>query len=88
MAMGFIDRLHPISGHDFTWEREWRIKATSLELEPQHTTVFVKNKSDVEILLKEHYEPQDFAIRLLSEHAAPYGINLYPWSLISLEEIS
>lgn len=31
----------PVHGTDYTWEREWRIKADALSLDPKHTLVVV-----------------------------------------------
>jgi hypothetical protein len=39
-------KYDPINGIDFTWEREWRIRTDSLELDPAQTLVVVPSSSE------------------------------------------
>lgn len=73
---------------DFTWEREWRIWTDILQLDNKNTIVFVEKRIEAEELLSKFYGPQDQLIRTYPDYAAYQGISLYPWTLISLEELS
>ena len=72
-------RYEPNNGIDFTWEREWRIKCGQLSLQPEHTTIIVKNKRYREQLLEKYYAEQS---------NNPFNIDIYPWGLVSLDELS
>jgi hypothetical protein len=37
-------RYEPDQGIDYSWEREWRIKTDSLELDPEQTTIVVPSR--------------------------------------------
>ena len=39
-------RYDPINGDDYTWEREWRIATTRLQLDPKQTLVIVPSASE------------------------------------------
>lgn len=39
-------QYNPSDGIDFTWEREWRIKASELKLDPKHTLVVVPTSEE------------------------------------------
>lgn len=71
-------QYNPNKKFDFTWEREWRIKRDKLKLEPENTTIFVKNKKYRDKLLQAHYKSQ----------ANKSKVEIYPWGLVSLDEIS
>jgi hypothetical protein len=51
-------RYEPNNDIDFTWEKEWRIKCDKLFLEPDNTTIFVKDRKYLNILLEEYYMQQ------------------------------
>ena len=36
----------PLNGIDFTWEREWRVKSESLQLDPKHTLVILPTSEE------------------------------------------
>jgi hypothetical protein len=72
---------NPNSGNDFTWEREWRVHIDSLRLNPENCTVFVESRCELDELLGEFYGGQ------WGEHLAYCGVNIFPWGLVSLDEI-
>jgi hypothetical protein len=39
-------KYDPANGVDYTWEREWRIKTNSLQLDPTQTLVMVPTSAD------------------------------------------
>ncbi len=77
-------KYEPDQDFDFSWEREWRIKCNRLRLQPEMTTVFVKDRQHLNILLNEHYSGQSS----WTLTGTPFSIEIYPWGLISLDEIS
>jgi hypothetical protein len=46
-------RYEPDKGIDYSWEREWRVKADSLELNPEQTTIVVPSR-----LWERHYHSE------------------------------
>ncbi|HVE45037.1 MAG TPA: hypothetical protein VNC84_07925 [Gammaproteobacteria bacterium] len=77
-------RYDPAKNFDFTWEREWRVQCNELVLQPEITTVFVKDRNDVRLLLEEYHGHQSSWSLL----GVPFIIDIFPWGLISLDEIS
>ena len=77
-------RYDPAKNFDFSWEREWRVNCDQLLLQPEITTVFVKSRDDIRLLLEEYYGHQSS----WSLVGVPFNIDIYPWGLISLDEIS
>lgn len=69
-------RFNPINGIDFTWEREWRIKTDSLELDSAKMTIFVPNPQYKELIDTDPEINQVFkkAIFPLSIYGLKYSI--------------
>ena len=42
-------RYEPHNGVDFTWEREWRIRAEALPLDPEQTTIVVPSRQWLDV---------------------------------------
>ncbi|MFN2424711.1 MAG: hypothetical protein ABR572_13155 [Cryomorphaceae bacterium] len=47
-----LSRKPPI---DFTWEREWRVKKTSLEIDPLNYILVVPNREIADNIVSDHY---------------------------------
>jgi hypothetical protein len=72
----------PVSGIDFTWEREWRIRTDSLVLEPRHTLVVVPDASEAFYLGYLHSELEVDVDR----DGTPEGASHQPtWVCVSLD---
>lgn len=62
---------------DFSWEREWRICAESVTLEPATAHILVPNESWAERIICDHQEhEQEYIDRLASEYGEEY--RMYP----------
>ena len=77
----------PTSGVDFTWEREWRIKAESLVLDPKYTLVVVPTSDEAFELVYEFANIEaDWDVE--GSHGEPYITGTYhspKWLAVSLD---
>jgi hypothetical protein len=73
----------PVRGIDFTWEREWRIQAKSLQLDPEHTLVIVPTASEAFDLM--HYH-SNLELNSVDDEGNPEDLHHKPkWMAISLD---
>jgi len=73
----------PLHGMDFTWEREWRIKADELVLDPKQTLVIVPTAEEAFALVYEfaNIEPDGY-----DDDGNPEGLFHNPkWLAVALE---
>lgn len=74
---------------DFTWEREWRLHADVLQLEPERCCIVVASEADRAALFIEHAEREE--LRLEAVGPAVGGLlademtESFPWPVISLD---
>ena len=74
---------------DLTWEREWRLRADVLQLEPERCCIVVASEADRAALFMEHAEREELRLEslgpavggLLSDELA----ESFPWPVISLD---
>lgn len=71
---------------DFSWEREWRILTTFLELDPEQTTVIVKTHDDFEQLQRNHVEEMRLYVYHYGEDAIP-AVQPFPWNVVVLDSL-
>jgi len=69
---------------DFTWEREWRLKAKEIKLISEHTIFVVPTSKEVMYLKREYFSFIQKAVASLGEDALPY-IEDFPWRIIPLD---
>jgi hypothetical protein len=75
-------RYDPTAGIDFTWEREWRLCADELQLEPQHTLVVVPSSAEAFEIMYAYADWQaDYDREGNPENAYPEP----EWMAVSLE---
>src|SRR6266404_5831262 len=55
-------RYDPVASIDVTWEREWRIRTDSLQLDPRATTFVVPGRAIMESLVAEHVDLQRYEV--------------------------
>ncbi|QWP75900.1 hypothetical protein J5226_20175 [Lysobacter sp. K5869] len=79
-----LDR--PEGAVDFTWEREWRLRADELTLPRDSTTVVLPNRDWRDILVEDHITRIQDEVRQLGSDAA-LAIEAYPWHIIVLEDL-
>ena len=76
---------------DFTWEREWRIRTESLELEPSVVRVVVPSSEFYDDLLRDHNDAQDSLVQQYAQAVGAQQAEMYrdpfPWTMINLEEL-
>ncbi len=75
-------RYEPNNGIDFTWEREWRIRTSSLTLDPKHTLVVVPTVDEAFCIMYENsvLEAIDW------DESSPSGVYHKPrWLSVSLD---
>lgn len=78
-------RYEPHKQIDYTWEREWRLCADELPLDPAETTLVVPSREWERRLREEHAE-RDLHTSLMSRfHGMP--ISPFPWHFIVLEDL-
>ena len=75
----------PSNGKDYTWEREWRIKADKLPIEPLKTTLIVPNRNWEEKILSERYN--QIQRRAMITPMLPKCVIQNTWHLIVLEDL-
>jgi len=69
---------------DYTWEREWRLRADALELNPDHVTLIVPTRAWERWALKKHANearPRNIALQGLAPIAP------FPWHIAVLEDL-
>jgi len=79
-------RYEPDKGIDFTWEREWRVLASELPLEPEKTTLIVPNRSWEDWLIKKHTNSVQWSV-MAAGSAGHFYVESYPWHFISLSDL-
>jgi len=74
---------------DFTWQREWRLHADELHLEPERCCIVVASEADRAVLLHEYEEHEELRMEALvsADHAslADQFAESFPWPVISLD---
>jgi len=75
----------PIKGPDFSWEREWRIHADKLPLDPTETTLIVPNRQWEDRLRNEFASRQFITSVQLGRRGAPSSS--FKWHFIALEDL-
>lgn len=74
---------------DFTWEREWRLRADVLQLEPERCCIVVASEADRTTLFTEHSEREELRLEALGPAVggslADELAESYPWPVISLD---
>lgn len=75
---------------DFTWEREWRIRAELLDLEPQNCLVVVPDDSWVDALIQRHENQQDWEVYrysiILGDDLAEMYRESFRWGIVTIEQ--
>lgn len=73
---------------DFTWEREWRLKADSYHLHPINTQIIVPDNSWAQRLIREHETEQQWQTlqysQIMDELLAIQYEEQFPWVIIEL----
>lgn len=77
-------RYDPIKGHDWTWEREWRIKSDAVTLDPAQVTLVIPFRSMADSLREEYRAEQGRAVRGAGSMAV---IEKMPWHFLALEDL-
>lgn len=76
----------PKKSIDFTWEREWRLHADELELDPNHVTLVVPQRlvkdGLIDIRLSDIYQEHERTGTLPSA-----ALSRYPWHFIVLSDL-
>jgi hypothetical protein len=74
---------------DFTWEREWRLRADVLQLEPERCCIVVASEADRAALFMEHAEREELRLEALGPAVggslADEMAESFPWPVISLD---
>lgn len=74
---------------DFTWEREWRLRADVLQLEPERCCIVVASEADRTALFTEHAEREELRLEALGPAVggslADELAESFPWPVISLD---
>jgi hypothetical protein len=74
---------------DFTWEREWRLRADVLQLEPERCCIVVASEADRAALFTEHAEHEELRLEGLGPAVggslADQFAESFPWPVISLD---
>lgn len=74
---------------DFTWQREWRLRADALLLEPERCCIVVASEADRAALLHEYAEREELRMEALVSAAgaslADQFAESFPWPVISLD---
>lgn len=81
---------HGAAPIDFTWEREWRIRADELLFNPGVATVVLPSRHWYEALRHEHEAAQDseidaFVMAGMTQHEAEQHRQGFPWAGVWLE---
>ena len=78
-------RFEPSKGIDWTWEREWRIRADELDLDEEKVTLIVPNRSIEEEMKSDHHARISRASMLTS--FGPNIVGKFSWHFIVLEDL-
>lgn len=74
---------------DVTWQREWRLRADVLPLEPERCCIVVASEQDRIALLNEHAEREEMRMEVLAPAIGGSLADLFsesfPWPVISLD---
>jgi len=74
---------------DVTWEREWRLRADVLPLEPERCCIVVASEADRIALLTEHAEREEMRLEVMAPTVdgslADLFSESFPWPVISLD---
>lgn len=74
---------------DLTWEREWRLRADVLQLEPERCCIVVASEADRAALFMEHAEREELRLEALGPAVggslADEMAESFPWPVISLD---
>ena len=74
---------------DATWQREWRLRADVLPLEPERCCIVVASEADRVALLTEHAEREEMRLEVLAPTVGGSLADLFsesfPWPVISLD---
>jgi hypothetical protein len=71
---------------DFSWEREWRLRADVVDLDPSITTLVVPHRHIVEQFKEEHLAHQRSTAYFLAD-AAYQALQGMPWHFLVLEDL-
>jgi hypothetical protein len=73
---------------DFTWEREWRLRTESLEIDSQVATLVVPDSLWARRLQMEHEDAQDYRVRqyatIFDDQIAEMCRQPFVWSVLTL----
>jgi hypothetical protein len=73
---------------DFTWEREWRIRADTVRISPESAAVVVPDESWADRLRRRHEREQDYKVQMysliLSDLLAEQYREDLPWRIVLL----
>lgn len=72
---------------DFTWEREWRVHADDLELDPSVTTLVVPNRTWEKWALDQHTAMLSRRAIVLRGMIGPRSVTEFPWHFVVLEDL-
>lgn len=78
-------RFEPSNNIDWTWEREWRIRADELDLEDEKVTLIVPNRSIEDEMKNEHHARISNASMIME--FGPHVVGKFPWHFIVLEDL-
>ena len=74
---------------DFTWEREWRLRADVLQLEPERCCIVVASEEDRAALFTELAEREELRLEALGSAVggslSDQFMESFPWPVISLD---
>lgn len=76
-------RYEPTNNVDFTWEREWRVKADELPFTPDNITLIVPTRQLADALIELHTERVQKAVARGETDA----VQRYPWHIIALSDL-
>jgi hypothetical protein len=77
----------PVEGVDWTWEREWRVKADKLELDPAYVTLIVPRRSDADSLKEEYFNQQRGLVESYESTDFLELMQTFPWHFLVLEDL-
>jgi len=72
---------------DFTWEREWRISADFLEIDPSTATLVVPNRDWERWALNRHTEMLSRRAMVLDGQIGPRSVTEFSWHFVVLEDL-
>ncbi|WP_291982581.1 hypothetical protein [Candidatus Accumulibacter sp. ACC005] len=79
-------RYEPHERVDFSWEREWRIRANELILDPNEVTLVVPQRVIKDVLIDSRYS--DIANQHAASGSMPeIALSPYPWHFIVLSDL-